>query len=164
MLPLDHCDLHDASIESTDSQSWQTLHRDSNKLWSNRTVRFFGKLNLFDRFVKWTESNRIYSNRKSECTSHWMTLAVVCECDAGGNVAPSLTCSHQSMWAQRDRALIGAETERSGPKSEWGAERWARVGKTSGAEREVAERQPSGERAESTAHMAVPACCLSVSL
>jgi len=30
-------------MDSTDSQSWQTLHTDSNKLWSNRTVRFFVK-------------------------------------------------------------------------------------------------------------------------
>ena len=32
-----------STVRSTDSQSWQTLHIDSNKSWLNRRVRFFGK-------------------------------------------------------------------------------------------------------------------------
>ena len=44
---------HREYIESSDSRSWQTLHTDWNKLWSNY---FFGKPN---RFVEWIESIRI---------------------------------------------------------------------------------------------------------
>ena len=46
-----------AAVAST-VQSQQILHIDSWTLWSNGTVRFFGKPN---RFVKWIESNRFES-------------------------------------------------------------------------------------------------------
>jgi len=34
-------------MRMTESHSWQTLHKDFNKLWWNRTVQFLGKSNRF---------------------------------------------------------------------------------------------------------------------
>ena len=86
--------MYDSSIQNTDSQSRQSLHTDSNKLWSNRTGRFLGNQIDSNRFVKWitqlfspemADNYLFYSNRESECTSYQFEVTID-TITASGNV------------------------------------------------------------------------------